>query len=81
MQLPMIYSFDERLLKLREEITASPDNGTKFNIWVNNAADICHDIATSKEESIQVDRFFMAFQSPPIATVYSGQIDPPFRAN
>lgn len=60
----MIYTFDERLIKLREEITASPDYNTKFDIWLDNAANICHDIATSKEKVIKVDRFFYAFQSP-----------------
>lgn len=58
--------FNERLQLLREEIIASPDYDSKLDIWANTAANICHDIATSKEEFIKVDRFFYAFQSPPI---------------
>ena len=61
-------TFNERLQLLREKIAASSDYELKFNIWLENAAGICHDIATSKDESIQVDRFFFAFQSPPIKT-------------
>lgn len=57
---------NEKLQSLREEITASPNYNSKLNVWANSAANICHEIATSKEEDIKVDRFFYAFQSPPI---------------
>lgn len=62
----MMNSFNDRLQLLREEITASPDYNSKFNIWADTAANICHDIATSSNTSIKVDRFFYAFQSPPV---------------
>jgi len=62
----MMKTFNDRLQLLREEITGSTDYNSKFNIWADTAANICHDIATSSDTSIQVDRFFYAFQSPPV---------------
>lgn len=58
-------TFDERIKRLRVDVAASNDYDEQLDIWANTAANICHEIATSKDESIQVDRFFYAFQSPP----------------
>lgn len=58
-------TFDERIQSLRDEISTSNNYDTKFDAWANTAANICHEIATSKDESILVDRFFYAFQSAP----------------
>lgn len=59
-------TFNDKLLKLRADIASSTTYKEKLDIWADTAANICHDIATSSINSIKVDRFFYAFQSPPL---------------
>jgi hypothetical protein len=37
----------------------------KLNEWAEKAATLCHEIATSNDPALRVDKYFYAFQSPP----------------